>query len=49
MNSGRGALVPRRVVWIYRNVIREWVRLTWEENGAVRAPEICNHEVRKAA
>jgi Ca2+-binding RTX toxin-like protein len=30
---GRGALVPRKVVRLYRNTTEEWVRLTWVENG----------------
>ena len=30
---GRGALVPRRVVRVYRNTTQEWVRLTWVEDG----------------
>lgn len=35
-NKGRGALVPRRVVRIYRNTTTEWLRLTWVEGGERR-------------
>ena len=28
---GRGALVPRKVVRLYRNTTEEWVKLTWAE------------------
>ena len=35
-NKGCGALVPRRVVRIYRNATTEWVRLTWVEGGERR-------------
>ena len=35
-HSGRGALVPRRVVRIYRNTTTEWIRLTWVEDGERR-------------
>jgi hypothetical protein len=30
---GRGALVPRKVVRLYRNTTDEWVKLTWSEDG----------------
>ena len=30
---GRGALVPRKVVRLYRNTTEEWVKLTWAEGG----------------
>ncbi|MBC7144739.1 MAG: hypothetical protein H5U24_04960 [Thioclava marina] len=30
---GRGALVPRKVVRLYRNTTEEWVKLTWSEGG----------------
>ena len=33
---GRGALVPKRVVRLYRNETTEWVRLSWDEDGARR-------------
>jgi hypothetical protein len=32
-NFGRGALVPRKVVRLYRNTTDEWVKLTWAEGG----------------
>lgn len=32
-NMGRGALVPRKVVRLYRGVTQEWVRLTWVEGS----------------
>lgn len=35
-SNGRGALVPRRVVRIYRNSTTEWIRLTWVEGGEHR-------------
>jgi hypothetical protein len=33
---GRGALVPRRVVRVYRNTTEEWVKLTWAEGGEAK-------------
>ncbi len=33
---GRGALVPRKVVRLYRNTTNEWVKLTWAENGQTK-------------
>jgi hypothetical protein len=33
---GRGALVPRKVVRLYRNTTEEWVRLTWAEGGEAK-------------
>ena len=30
---GRGALIPRKVVLLYRNSTDEWVKLTWAEGG----------------
>ena len=33
---GRGALVPRKVVRLYRNTTEEWVKLTWAEGGEQR-------------
>ena len=33
---GRGALVPRRVVRLYRNTTQEWVKLTWAEGGEAK-------------
>jgi hypothetical protein len=30
---GRGALLPRKVVRLYRNTTDEWVKLTWVEGG----------------
>jgi hypothetical protein len=33
---GRGALVPRRVVRLYRNTTQEWVKLTWSEGGEAK-------------
>lgn len=33
---GRGALVTRRVVRLFRNVTTEWLRLTWKETGEQR-------------
>jgi hypothetical protein len=33
---GRGALVPRKVVRLYRNTTEEWVKLTWSEGGEAR-------------
>lgn len=30
---GRGALVPRKVVRLYRNTTDEWVKLRWSEGG----------------
>jgi len=35
-DHGRGALVARKVVRIYRNATDEWVKLTWEEDGETR-------------
>lgn len=35
-NKGRGGLVPRRVVRIYRNTTTEWIRLSWVEGGERR-------------
>ena len=46
---GRGALVPRKVVRLYRNTTTEWVRPGRAESGAARAPEIHHREARKAA
>lgn len=31
---GRGALVPRKVVRLFRNTTEEWVKLSWAEGGA---------------
>ena len=33
---GRGALVPRKVVRLYRNTTEEWVKLTWSEGGEAK-------------
>lgn len=33
---GRGPLVPRRVVRLYRNTTDEWVKLTWREGGEAK-------------
>jgi len=33
---GRGALVPRKVVRLYRNTTEEWVKLTWAEGGEAK-------------
>lgn len=33
---GRGALVPRKVVRLYRNTTDEWVKLTWAEGGEAK-------------
>jgi hypothetical protein len=33
---GQGALVPRKVVRLYRNTTEEWVKLTWSEGGEVK-------------
>lgn len=33
---GRGALVPRRVVRLYRNTTEEWVKLTWVDGGEAK-------------
>lgn len=33
VDAGRGALVPRRVTRVFRNITREWVILSWFENG----------------
>jgi hypothetical protein len=33
---GRGALVPSRVVRLYRNTTDEWVKLTWAEGGEAK-------------
>lgn len=33
---GRGALVPRKVVRLYRNSTEEWVKLTWTEGGEAK-------------
>lgn len=33
---GRGALVPRKVVRLYRNTTEEWVKLTWTEGGEAK-------------
>jgi hypothetical protein len=33
---GRGALVPRKVVRLYRNTTDEWVKLTWVEGGEAK-------------
>ena len=33
---GRGALVPRKVVRLYRNSTGEWVKLTWSEGGEAK-------------
>ena len=33
---GRGALVPRRVVRLYRGTTEEWVKLTWNEGGEAK-------------
>ncbi len=33
---GRGALVPRKVVRLYRNTTKEWVKLTWTEGGEAK-------------
>jgi Protein of unknown function (DUF2778) len=32
-DGGRGALVPKRVKRLFRNTTREWIKLTWLENG----------------
>ncbi|MGM4912785.1 hypothetical protein [Rhizobium sp. 768_B6_N1_8] len=32
--NGRGPLVPRRVIRVFRNVTTEWVKLSWAEEGA---------------
>ena len=33
---GRGALVPRKVVRLYRNTTEEWVKLTWAKDGEAK-------------
>jgi len=33
-DKGRGALVPRRVTWAYRNTTTEWIRLRWFDGAA---------------
>ena len=33
---GRGGLVPRKVVRLYRNTTEEWVTLTWSEGGEAK-------------
>jgi hypothetical protein len=33
---GRGALVSRKVVRLYRNTTEEWVKLTWVEGGEAK-------------
>ena len=33
---GRGALVARKVVRLYRNTTEEWVKLTWTEGGEAK-------------
>lgn len=35
-DAGRGALVPRRVMRLYRNTTTEWIRLSWMENEETR-------------
>ena len=32
--KGRGALVPRRVTWAYRNTTTDWIRLRWFDGTA---------------
>lgn len=32
-DSGRGALVPKRVKRLFRNTTTEWIKLTWLEDG----------------
>ncbi|MCZ7488135.1 hypothetical protein [Rhizobium rhizogenes] len=33
---GRGALMPRKVLRLYRNATTEWITLSWQENGQAR-------------
>jgi hypothetical protein len=36
VDLGRRALVPRKVVRLYRNTTEEWVKLTWAEGGEAK-------------